>query len=214
MLRALLVLPLVFCICLTGALWVGAAAVPPDRVFALADSACALPCVFGITPGVTTRQEALVIAGEVASLNRLATNDSIYFNVRDGNQRRVLVVLEFTSDIPARVRTIRMSRRDTDAQVWRLGDLLTTWREPLYTLRECAPTLSLLYVIFGSNSEMIAMVSTDERLSPYDPLILLDIEVGQQGLPTYNRLPMGCQHLTYWHGFAPYQVYKANTFAR
>jgi hypothetical protein len=214
MLRALFIISFGFCVLLTGAVVIGAAVTQTDHAFALTGSDCALPCVFGITPGVTTRQEALVIAGERANLNRLATNDSIYFNVRDGDQRRVLVVLEFTNESPSRVRTIRISRRDTDAQVWRLGDLLTTGREPLYTLRECAPTLSLLYLVFGSDSEMIAMVSANRRLSPFDLLILLDIEVGQQGLPTYNRLPMGCQHLTHWHGFAPYQVYKSRTFAR
>lgn len=212
MLRALFVITFAFCTCLTAAVLVGTAAAPPERAFALASSACQLPCVYGITPGVTTRQEAITIVGERS--NRLATNDSIYFSVRDGDNRRVLVVLEFTSETPSRVRTIRISPRDLGAQVWRLGDLLTTGREPLYTLRECAPTLSYLYLVFGSDSEMIALVRADDRLSPFDSLILLDIAVGQQGLPSYNRLSMGCQHLTYWHGFAPYQVYKSRTYAR
>ena len=212
--RILLALSLGFCICLTGALWVGASAAQTDYSFALAANNCQLPCIFGITPGVTTRQEAIILVGERANLNRLATNDSIYFNVRDGQNRRVLVVLEFTTETPSRVRTIRLSPRDLDAQMWRLGDLLGTGREPLYTLRECAPTLSYLYLVFGTNSEMIALVRAHDRLTPFDSLILLDIDVGQQGLPTYNRLSIGCQHLTHWHGFAPYQVYRTHTYAR
>jgi hypothetical protein len=181
---------------------------------ALSRSDCRLPCVFGITPGITTRSEAIRLAEAIAVEDSNTSGNNVNFTVSDFANQRVIIVLEFTNDQPALVRTIRISPRDTTAQIWRLGDLLANSLTPLHTLRECAPRLSFIHVIFGENSQMIATVIARERLSPYDPLLMLDLSIGQPGLPPYNRLPIGCQHVTDWHGFTPYEVYRARTYAR
>jgi hypothetical protein len=181
---------------------------------ALSRSNCRLPCVFGITPGITTHSEAIRLAEAIAVEGGITSGDNVNFTIADFANQRVLIVLEFTNAQPALVRTIRISPRDTSAQIWRLGDLLANRLTPLYTLRECAPRLSFINIIFGENSQVIATIIARERLSPYDPLLMLDLSIGQPGLPPYNRLPIGCQHVTDWHGFTPYEVYRARTYAR
>jgi len=183
---------------------VGDALPVPADASALAHDSCALPCFFGVTPGVTTRTQAIDLLSKTvhATENNAA---SLSFALTDDEGRQSLASINFGAD--GLVDSVRLIPVDQFANAATLGDLLAT-QKPNHIYHTCAYMLPLRFLItFGANDELVAEVFPAGDLAPDSRITLFDLSIATSRSLYDATSSFGCTVKTDWLGLAPLWKY-------
>jgi hypothetical protein len=191
---------------ITGGLVLGLRLLPaPPDTSLLERNPCALPCFFGVTPGVTTRDQAEELLSESVGVTRVS-DTLLTFPLMDNSGRAALVSI--LSDANRLVESVRMSSIDFDPDLEQFGDLLLTGQTPVQVFRTCADMDHVRFLMtFGAGESLLIELYPNGKLTPTTPITLVDISRPGQRSLTDARSSFGCSVETHWYGFAPLWKY-------
>lgn len=174
--------------------------VPPNPSL-LAANPCALPCFFGVTPGSTTRTQAIERLGNTVSIV-LVSDTLLTFPLVDSSGKSALVSI--INDVDGLVESIRIIAISSNTSLAQFGDLLLTNQTPVQVFRTCADMDTVRFLMtFGAGETLLLELFPQGKLTPSTPITLVDIaRPGQRSL-TDARSSFGCSVETRWYGFAP-----------
>jgi len=188
-------------------LFAGRSGLVADSASVMDRSPCALPCVFDIVPGVTTQGDALTLLHGVAPNDfHLTSQNSLFFNIRDANNRLVRGELMFAPGNGV-VSAARISTGGSRAYLWRLGDLFNAGLQPTHVFRSCNTNVFHLLLEFGNNIEVVVELRSTDSLQPETPVTLLHVSAKDANTLYRARADFGCRIETGWSGFARRWVY-------
>ncbi|MCS7070476.1 MAG: hypothetical protein NZM00_03150, partial [Anaerolinea sp.] len=171
----------------------------------LADNPCALPCLWGITPGHSTRADVLTVLPDSTGQPVADVGDGLlYFTIDVGERGSAQGVILIDLNDRTTVQTVRLSPLEQGRPIATLADALLYGPPPRSVYRTCnGITPARLLIIFGDNAELMVEALLPERLSPGLPLTLFDISVRNIRSAYDARASFGCSVETGWLGFAP-----------
>lgn len=169
----------------------------------LAANPCTLPCFFGVTPGSTTRAQAVDHLNKTVGVT-LVSDTLLTFPLVDSSGQSALVSL--INDADGLVESIRVTAISTDLA--QFGDLLLTGQTPVQVFRTCVDMDNVRFLMtFGAGETLLLELFPQGKLTPSTPVTLVDIaRPGQRSL-TDARSSFGCSVETRWYGFAPLWKY-------
>lgn len=195
-------------VCLIGlSAWLGSG-LPPTPSF-LARNPCSLPCVYGLTPGKTGREEAVAIVEQISSEDPAyspVNRARLYFSTQDA-ELSVLGLVTFTLPDASTVRMMGFSSAEDDADLGTLGDLIVVGLQPSRIYRSCEATLTRILITFGDAQHVIAESALPDRLRPDTPLTFMRVYLDDGDTLAEALISFGCAVEMDWHGFAPRWVY-------
>lgn len=209
--RRLSLTVILLCWCMTGGVTLGLRLLPvlPHNSM-LERNSCAFPCFFGVTPGVTTRDDAETILSQSVSVTRVS-DTLLTFPLLNNNGRTALVSI--ISDTNGLVESIRINSIDLNPDLGQLGDLLLTGQTPIQVFRTCADMDHFRFLMtFGAGEALLVELYPNGKLTPNTPITLVDISRPGQRSLTDARSSFGCSVETRWYGFAPlWKYFRAET---
>lgn len=171
----------------------------------LAENPCALPCFFGVTPGSTTRAQAVERLGATGGVTRVS-DTLLTFPLVDNNGQSALVSI--VNDADGLVEAIRIIAISTETGLAQFGDLLLTDQTPVQVFRACADMGNVRFLMtFGAGETLLLELFPQGKLTPSTPVTLVDIAPPNQRSLTDARSSFGCSVQTRWYGFAPLWKY-------
>ncbi len=182
-------------------------AVPVPSV--MAANACDLPCVFGVTPGVTNRDDAITLYEAIASqpssfLTQLERSFTIGTDAP--NAGFTIALVRFERPVGGAVLAVRLYEMSSSIQLGTVGDLLLEKQEPTRVYSTCERDAPILLLLFADGA--IARIEFEGRLLPSTPLKLFAISADMEATLPPLLASFGCTRETTWHGFAPAWVYQ------
>lgn len=177
----------------------------PPNPSLLAENPCALPCFFGITPGITTRAQAVEHLGSTVGITPVS-DTLLTFPLVDNNGQGALVSI--LNDADGLVESIRVIAIGTDTNFAQFGDLLLAGQTPVQVFRTCADMDNVRFLTtFGAGETLLLELFPQGKLTPSTPITLVDIARPNQRSLTDARSSFGCSVETRWYGFAPLWKY-------
>jgi hypothetical protein len=171
---------------------------------------CALPCIFGITPGETRRSQAVEGIAETAEFPVDQLGGALSFQTADdqGNLISGLII----SDEDSIVQYARLYTRRWAGLGVRLGDLMRDRMPPTDVYRSCSGTFParLLLTFEGTPRISFAAIIAD-GVSPFSPVSVIDVTTSDeffvQTLATV--FGNGCYIPSEWRGFGRTWLYAS-----
>lgn len=170
---------------------------------------CALPCVFGITPGTTNSDEALAIMEQVAPDNFTyspVSATALFFRI-DGDTGSVLGQITFNLPNNSLVRSAGFSPFGAEDDLGSLGDLMAAGLRPTRVFRSCDTFIPRMLIAFGDEAQVMAELRLGDRLRPETPITFLRVSTSGSTTFTEALTSFGCNVETGWRGFVPRRVY-------
>jgi hypothetical protein len=199
---------LALCCLLTGGTLLASRLLPAPRDPSLiARNPCALPCFFGVTPGVTTRDKAPdILARHVAATQ--VSDYLITFPLVDQEGRAALASLYFEPG--GLLTSARLIAIDSFTDLGQISDLMLAEQTPSHLFRTCIGVLPIRFLVtFGEQEQTLVELFPQEALTPDTPLTLFDLSVAGSRSLYDARASFGCSVETRWFGFAPVSRYLA-----
>jgi hypothetical protein len=177
----------------------------------LADNPCTLPCLWGITPGTSTRADVLTILPETTGQPVADVGAGLlYFTIDAGDRGSAQGVVLIDLGDRTTVQTVRLSPLTQGHPIATLADALLYGLPPRSVYRTCAGITPIrLLIIFGDDAELMVEALFPERLLPAQPLTLFDLSVRNIRSAYDARASFGCSVETGWLGFVPRWRYLA-----
>lgn len=196
---------------LIGSIRALGAAHPLHTTSLLADNPCALPCLWGITPGASTRADVIAILPDTTGQPVADVGAGLlYFTIDAGDRGSAQGVVLIDLNDRTTVQTVRLSPLSQGQPIATLADALLYGLLPRSVYRTCTGITPVrLLIIFGDNAELMVEALFPERLSPALPLTLFDLSVRNIRSAYDARASFGCSVETGWLGFAPRWRYFA-----
>ena len=202
--RLLLTIVVVIILLIGAAVLIGRSSPPEANRSVLASNPCSLPCLFGITPGQTTRAQAIAILKPYKPTQ--ISDAVIIFPLLDHSGRMADASVSF--DANAQATSVRITAVDLFANVATLRDLLNSGQKPTHLFRTCDAILPVRFLIsFGAGDELLAELFPQGDLSLSTPITTLDLSTAAARSLSDARLSFGCSVETVWMGFAPMWKY-------
>lgn len=183
----------------------GAVLSAPPNSSLFAANPCALPCFFGLTPGITTRAQAIDHLSKTVGVT-LVSDTLLTFSLVDSNGQSALVSI--VNDADGLVESVRIIAIGTETDLAQFGDLLLTGQTPMQVFRTCADMDNVRFLTtFGAGETLLLELFPQGKLTPSTPITLVDIAPPNQRSLTDARSSFGCSVETRWYGFAPLWKY-------
>lgn len=169
----------------------------------LAYSSCSFPCIFGITPGVSSRTEALDQLSQLVLVTDPSQN-VFGLPVAGAPPETVLpYTLEIQYGEDEKTETLRLIA-NINGELARLGDVLRLGGTPTRVFRACNGVFPVrMLLAFGQYEQLVVELILRDGLDPSSPVVMVDAaRVGTRTLFD-ARESFGCSIEVRWHGFAP-----------
>jgi hypothetical protein len=183
----------------------------PDHPSLITQNPCDLPCVYGITPGETNREQVLALVAQIAGDNYSegpVDGGGLIFRI-EHNGFAVLGMVALNRSRDTQVRSVGMVPVGED-DLGRLGDLIAIGLQPVAVYRSCDTTIPVMLIGFGTDSRIVAELPLARRLRPETPISFLRVYQDEGNTLGESILSFGCVIETGWHGFAPRWAYSAH----
>jgi hypothetical protein len=201
--RAALLLLAVCCLLTAATIPVGRLLPRQDSRTVLARNPCALPCFFGVTPGATTREQAMTALAAYVDVTRVS-DYLLTFALVDSEGR--IAFASVNIGIDGVVESVELAAVNWVADVGQLGDVLRT--RPTHVYKTCTgvrPTRFLLS--FGALNEIAVELLPGAAVAPDTPIpAFTERATGTRTLDDI-RSSFGCSVEVVWRGFAPLWKY-------
>ncbi|MFQ3567138.1 MAG: hypothetical protein SNJ59_09055 [Aggregatilineales bacterium] len=180
---------------------------------ALIDTGCELPCMFTITPGNTTRAEALAALSDITGFSRPAPSGeqlaALYsFALLSPSGEPISGTVIIGSGEVAQL--VRLATWRPRGQIDQLGNLLSLGLRPARVYLAC-PGVQPYYalIMFETQPTLAAGLLPLEALDVHTPVMLLDSSADGDHLPAALTIlfPDGCYIPSPWRGFVPLWLY-------
>ena len=196
---------------LSGVVILASRTAPQTNGSIMAQNSCPLPCVFGITPGQTRRDEVEAKIENIVLQQRdfgVSPGGNFIFRLLDGRNQALFGIVRFDEFEPNLVSSIGVAMWGVHSQVWRLGDVLAAGLQPHRVFRSCDSIVPRLLIFFGGEDRYSGEIQLrGSHLRPEALLTSLEVFMpGEAGLSS-ARQNFGCTVEIGWHGFAPRWVY-------
>jgi hypothetical protein len=197
------------CVLLAGiALALGRQLPPDNNHMLMPHRSCALPCLFGITPGETRRSEVFggIIGMAQFPLDQLGGGLSFQLPDEQGNQISGMII----SDAESIVQYARLYTRRWEGLGVRLGDLISDLMPPTDVYRSCSGTFPVrLLMAFDTNPQISIAAIISGDISPFSPISMIDVYTGDQYFvqTLATTFGNGCYIPSQWHGFGKTWLY-------
>ena len=193
------------CYLLTGAALLVGRLLPTPEYSVLARNPCALPCFYGVVPGVTTGAQGVHLhpSGPTAA----PVDDSLLTApLADADGRISIALMNLNAD--GRVETVRVSAAYWIVDIGHLSDALLAWGEPTRVYRTCTRVRPVSMLLsFGAEDSLFVELLPSERLTPETPVsVIWLMSAGARPLDNV-RTSFGCSVEVAWRGFAPLWSY-------
>jgi len=192
---------------LTGvALWLGR--LSPSPASFITHNPCALPCVYGVTPGETSVEQARNVVEQLSGgsfSNSPMDGGSLVFQVEQGD---VALFGMMSLNVPENTMISAVGLLPVEeSDLGRLGDLMAAGLRPTRIYRSCDTTIPLMLIAFGDDSRIVAEMPLRDHLRPETPISFMRIYMDEGDSLSEARLSFGCTVETGWRGFAPSRAY-------
>jgi hypothetical protein len=181
---------------------------PPDDSV-IGRNLCALPCFFGVLPGITTDTDAFTALSQYVDFTDVS-DFLLTFPLVDYEGRTSIVSVNFDASLEPRVASVRATAVDIFTNIGQFGDLLLAGQKPNHVFHTCAYVLPVRFLVtFGEYDELLVELFPRGDLAPDTSITLFDLSaVGSRSL--YDaRSSFGCTVESGWLGFAPLWKYFA-----
>lgn len=180
---------------------------PPAASF-IARNPCALPCVYGVTPGETSADQARLIIQELSGgtfSDSPMDGGSLVFQLE---RDEISVFGMMALNVPAATLISAVSLLPSDpGDLGSLGDLMAAGLNPTHVYRSCDTTIPLMLIAFGEDSRVVAEMSLGKRLHPATPLTFVRVYPAGGDALAESLLSFGCTVELGWRGFAARGAY-------
>lgn len=196
-----------FALLVSLSVWLGG--VLPASASFIVQNPCPLSCVYGITPGATNRDKAIVVIQQIAGENYTYSpvNETALFFRVESRSGPILGLLSFNLPSNTLVRAAGFSPFEAEDDLGLLGDLMAAGLQPARVYRSCETMIPRMLIAFGENSQVIAEFRLSSHLRPDTPLTYLWVSMSNTTTLTEALTSFGCAVETSWRGFAPRWVY-------
>lgn len=185
---------------LIGVLWLGRLVPPTLHLTVLNSNPCALPCIFGVVPGVTARDQLpdTFSRAPVSYLSYDATRRT--YALRQNNPLpTILVLLNFGSADDMTVRSVQVYQTSPPPTLGTLSDLLLAGYQPSRVFADCQNAQQI--VITLDNHPLFAQVALGKVFAPGAPVML--VGAGSDNAAVERALvAFDCAIEQDWRGFA------------
>jgi hypothetical protein len=192
---------------LIGAIRVLGEMLPPRASF-IAQNPCALPCVYGITPGETSTEQARLIVEQLSGgtfSDSPMDGGSLVFQLQNDE---IAVFGMMSLNVPAATLISAVSLLPGNpGDLGTLGDLMASGLHPAHVYRSCDTTIPTMLVAFGDDSRVVAEMPLGRGLHPETPLTFLRIYPAGGDPLAESLLSFGCTVEIGWRGFVARAAY-------
>ena len=196
-----------FCAILLGVtLLVGTALPASAHASLFSINPCSLPCIFGVTPGKTLRNDAMVaLERQQLSYSFLSETQSASFTVRESRtSRSTLSLLNFGSRGGMSVRALHVYQNGTGNDLGYLSDFLLDGYRPVRVLTHCQ-NAQRVYVTF--EQPLLLQVIVRDQLRPDAQVMMVASADTGEGVTPIGGF--ACETESRWRGFASLWKYQA-----
>lgn len=189
-------------------LLLGAARPAAARTSIFTANPCALPCIFGVTPGVTLRNDAMVaLEQQGMSYSFLSQNQSASFITRESRtSRSTLTLLNFGAAGDMRVTAAYLYQMAAGNELGVLSDFLLAGYQPRRVYANCQ-SAQRLYIAF--EQPLIVQIASNNQIKPNVPVMMVASSRGDQPLEPVGGF--ACETESEWIGFAPLWKYQPHS---
>lgn len=181
----------------------GAAA--PSASSLLTRNTCALPCVFGITPGVTSRDQAMRTFERSALSFALLRESQPSSILRESDAARTMMMrISFGSQTGATVRSVQLYEMSAALNLGSISDFLLAGYRPTRVYSGCTNVQRML-LEWGDTYVQVALGA---RFEPASRVMLIDVS-GDSADTAASLATFNCTAVSDWMGFAPQWKYRA-----
>jgi hypothetical protein len=172
---------------------------PSEHASLLTSNPCALPCVFGVVPRITSRNDALK-AFENIALRATALEPLPAYEERgsEGTQS-LLALLDLSDTEDLIVRSVLLYQLDNQRDLGVLSDFLLAGYQPTRVFSACTSTDRLIIVL--DEASLFVQVTLSARVDPNAAVQMVGTTGGSdsmiRALDTF-----GCATQTNWSGIA------------
>jgi hypothetical protein len=163
-------------------------------------NSCALPCVFGVTPGVTRRDHLPETFARIPmSYLTFDSNRALYVFRQNRGLASLQMMVSFGSDNDLTVRAVQLYQTSPQPVLGTLSDFLLAGYRPTRVFTDCQNAQQV--VITLGDEALFAQVSLKRVFDPYAPVLLVGAGSNpatmEQAIVAFN-----CAAERQWMGFA------------
>jgi hypothetical protein len=185
---------------------VGAAMPTAWHLSIVTDNTCALPCVYGIMPGISTRDQASRLFDRSAlSFTMLSEVKPASILRESDSSRSMMVRIDFSSASSNIVHSVQIYQISTDYNLGFLSDLLLAGYEPRRVYAACGDANRMILVL--NDQGLYVQVMPEAQLTPNHAIMLLGVTT-DGGELSQTISSFGCTAESDWMGFASQWKYQ------
>lgn len=141
-----------------------------DRILLFNPPGCTLPCVLGITPGITSFDDALRVIDQTIPPQQIVSAGSFWIKTDQGT--RIDILLQRTD--PREGDYVVEIQLSSDDRITTLGTLLRSYGEPstVFRGRVAGPNSVRLLITF-EKEPILAVIVGDHHVNAQSPVILI-----------------------------------------
>ncbi len=197
--RRVLTLYALICLLLSVTLLIGTTIPIPPHTSLFSKSICALPCVYRLTPGVSTRDQARQTFTPSALSLSLINEDQPAYILRQTADSSLLADIDFGSATSQTVRSVELFPLSATFALGTLSDFMLAGYLPSRVLSSCYG--DILIITLGAGDEYIEVARAD-GLAPNTVIRLLGTTVRSDEALTHSLDQFACASEQRWTGFA------------
>jgi hypothetical protein len=170
-------------------------------------NSCTLPCLFGVTPGVTLRNDAMMILERQGlSYSFLSQNQSASFTTRENRSvpQSTLTLLNFGAAGDMRVTATYLYQMTAGNDLGILSDFLLASYQPIRVFSNCQ-SIQRIYIVF--EQQVMVQIAFDHQLKLDDQVMMVASARDDEALRPVGGF--ACETVSDWLGFAPLWKYQA-----
>jgi hypothetical protein len=197
--RPVVTLSLLCCLLLALPLLAGKLMPLPNHDSLLTNNPCALPCVFGVIPRITTRDDALKAFEHIALRTTALEALPAYTERGSAGTQSLLALLDLSDTEDWIVRSVLLYQMDEGGDLGVLSDFLLAGYQPTRVFSACASTDRLIIIL--DEAGLFVQVTLSARVDPNAAVWMFGTTGGSDGL-VRSLDTFGCAVQTEWSGLA------------
>lgn len=197
--RLLLPLSLLCAALLTVAMLSGRLMPLPEHASLLTNNSCSLPCVFGVVPRITSRNDALKAFENIALRTTVLETLPEYDQRGSRGTQSLLALLDLSDTEEMTVRSVTLYQLDDRRDLGVLSDFLLAGYQPTHVYSRCASTDRLIIVL--NETGLFIQITLNTRVDPDARVLIFGTTGGSDGLPRALET-FSCVAISDWSGVA------------
>jgi len=192
---------------LSAALLIGRLLLPLPHASLLTRNSCALPCLFGVIPGVSSRDEA------TPQLERLQVSYSYYNPIgrtypmhESTHPLSLMMYLSFGDPFIGDVRALHLYEMSGAQNLGYLGDFLAAGYQPAHVFAACQNNQHVIITLTDQNTFL--EIALNAELMPTSPVLQVST-ASDPDAQARSMVDFVCAAETPWLGFAAAWKYQA-----